>query len=424
LAHLDLATVLKVSHTVSGEILLEKLVDTVLRTAIEHAGAERGLLLLSRGSELLVRAEGETRDSSVTVRLCETPVAATQLLESVVRYAARTRETVILADASAGDPYSTDEYIRATGVRSVLCLPLVKQGSLVALLYLENRLASNVFTPSRIALLEVLASQAAISLENSALYSERKRAQEEREKQRVRQLAREFELSLEARVAERTRIARELHDTLLQTFCGSLLHFQAAWDPFPTRPEEARQILGRAIDDAAKAIEEGREAVEGLRTSVSSEDEPDDLEAAIESFGKKLAADPSTNHAASLRVDLEGRVRPLDPNVRGEIYRIACEALRNAFQHSEATQIEVAFRYEEEQFRLRVRDDGKGMDAKVLADGRREGHYGLCGMRERADLIGAKLDLRGGPNAGTEVELTLAVSDAYLKTSCAASSRD
>ncbi len=170
LAHLDLATVLKVSQAVSGEIVLEKLVDTVLRTAMEHAGAERGLLLLSRGSELLVRAQGETRDSSVTVRLCETAVSATELPESVVRYAARTREAVILADASAHDPYSTDEYVRATGVRSVLCLPLVRQGSLVALLYLENRLASSVFTPSRIALLEVLASQAAISLENSGLY--------------------------------------------------------------------------------------------------------------------------------------------------------------------------------------------------------------------------------------------------------------
>ena len=174
---------LKVSQAVSGEIVLEKLVDTVLRTAIEHAGAERGLLLFSRGNELLVRAEGETRDSTVTVRLCETPVSATELPESVVRYAARTREAVILADASARGPYSTDEYIRATGVRSVLCLPLVKQGSLVALLYLENRLASSVFTPSRIALLEVLASQAAISLENSGLY--RKLQQREAEIRRL-----------------------------------------------------------------------------------------------------------------------------------------------------------------------------------------------------------------------------------------------
>jgi PAS domain S-box-containing protein len=169
---LELATVLKVSQAVSGEIVLEKLVDTVLRTAIEHAGAERGLLILSRGSELLIRGEGETNDNSVMVRLCETPVSATELPESVVRYAARTHESVILDDASARDPFSADEYIRERRPRSVLCLPLLKQGALVALLYLENRLASSVFTPGRMAVLKVLASQAASSLETSRLYRE------------------------------------------------------------------------------------------------------------------------------------------------------------------------------------------------------------------------------------------------------------
>ncbi len=167
---LELATVLKVSQAVSGEIELEKLVATVLRTAIEHAGAERGLLLQPRGSELLIRGEGETRGSSLTVRLCERPVSATECPESVVRYAARTQERVILDDASAQSAFSADGYIREQRPRSVMCLPLIKQGALVALLYLENRLASTVFTPARIAVLKVLASQAAISLENSSLY--------------------------------------------------------------------------------------------------------------------------------------------------------------------------------------------------------------------------------------------------------------
>jgi PAS domain S-box-containing protein len=252
--------------------------------------------------------------------------------------------------------------------------------------------------------------------------TERKRAEEERERQRVRHLAREFELSLEARVAERTRIARELHDTLLQSFYGSLLQLKAASILLPRSPEQAKQILGRAIDQAAKAINEGRGAVQALRLSVSSIDEPDDLVPAIEAFGKELAADPSTNHAPSVGVDVEGRVRSLKPKIRGEIYRITCEALRNAFQHSQGTQIAVELRYDEQQFRVCVRDDGKGIDAKVLADGKRDGHYGLCGMRERADLVGAKLDLRSGPEAGTEVELTIAASHAYLETSGAASS--
>jgi PAS domain S-box-containing protein len=169
---LELATVLRVSQAVSGEIVLERLVETLLRTAIEHAGAERGLLILPHGSELLIQAEAKTRGSSVTVRLRETPVSVLELPESIVRYAARTQETVILDDASARNPFSTDEYIRAQRARSVLCVPLVKQAALVALLYLENNLAPNVFTPARIAVLEVLVSEAAMSLDNSRLYRE------------------------------------------------------------------------------------------------------------------------------------------------------------------------------------------------------------------------------------------------------------
>ncbi|MGF6755724.1 PAS domain S-box protein [Paraburkholderia sp. GAS42] len=169
---LDLATVIKVSQAVSGELVPEKLIETLLRTAIEHAGAERGLLILPRGNEFLIKAEAKTCGGSVTVSLRETPASADTLPESVVRYAARTRESVLLDDTSVPGPHTADQYIVAQGVRSVLCLPLMKQGALVALLYLENRLAPGVFTPGRISVLKVLASQAAISLENSSLYAE------------------------------------------------------------------------------------------------------------------------------------------------------------------------------------------------------------------------------------------------------------
>src|SRR2546422_10797356 len=155
--NLDLATVLKVSQAVSGEIVLEKLIDTLLRTAIEHAGAERGLLILPCGGDLSIEAEANTDGHTVTVHLREAPVAGSALPESVVHYAARTQESVILEDASAPGPFSGDAYIRERRARSVLCLPLVKQGRLVALLYLENSLAFNVFTPARTAVLKVLA---------------------------------------------------------------------------------------------------------------------------------------------------------------------------------------------------------------------------------------------------------------------------
>ncbi len=169
---LDLATVIKVSQAVSGELVPEKLIEALLRTAIEYAGADRGLLVLPRGSEFVIQAEAKTCGSAVSVSLRETPVSADELPESVVRYAARTHESVILNDTSAANPHSTDAYIGAQGVRSVLCLPLMKQGALVALLYLENRLAAGVFTPDRICVLKLIASQAAISLENSSLYGE------------------------------------------------------------------------------------------------------------------------------------------------------------------------------------------------------------------------------------------------------------
>jgi PAS domain S-box-containing protein len=170
--HLDLATVIKVSQAVSGEIVPEKLIESLLRTAIEHAGADRGLLILPRDGEFLIQAEAQTCGSSVSVSLRETPVAANELPETMVRYVARTREIVMLDDTAVPSPQSTDPYIGAQGVRLALCLPLIKQGALVALLYLENRLTPGVFTPGRISVLKVLASQAAISLENSRLYRE------------------------------------------------------------------------------------------------------------------------------------------------------------------------------------------------------------------------------------------------------------
>ncbi len=168
--HLDLATVIKVSQAVSGEIVLEKLIDTLMRTAIEHAGAERGLLILPRGLEQWIAAEAHTSGDSIIVRLREASVTEAAVPESIVHYVVRTQESVILDDASARNPFSTDPYIRQRHARSMLCLPLVNQARLIGVLYLENNLTPRVFTPTRIAVLKLLASQAAISLENTRLY--------------------------------------------------------------------------------------------------------------------------------------------------------------------------------------------------------------------------------------------------------------
>jgi PAS domain S-box-containing protein len=170
---LDVGTVLKAAQAVSGEIVLGELIKTLLRIAVEHAGAERGLLILFPGDEPRIAAQAITGPGQVEVTLRETAaVSPAELPETLLHTVIRTRQSVILDDASAQNPFSADEYLCQMHVRSVLCLPLVKQAKLIGVLYLENNLASQVFTPARISVLELLASQAAISLENARLYSD------------------------------------------------------------------------------------------------------------------------------------------------------------------------------------------------------------------------------------------------------------
>jgi PAS domain S-box-containing protein len=168
---MDVATVLKAAQAVSGEIVLGELIKTLLRIAIEHAGAGRGLLILFPADEPKIAAEATTGRGQVEVTLRDAALSPAELPETVLHTVIRTRESVILDDASAQNPFSGDQYLCQKHARSVLCLPLVKQSKLIGVLYLENNLASHVFTPARISVLELLASQAAISLENARLYN-------------------------------------------------------------------------------------------------------------------------------------------------------------------------------------------------------------------------------------------------------------
>src|SRR5262249_7829891 len=175
---LDLTTVIKVSQAVSAEMNLEKLLDTLMRTAIEVAGAERAVLLLSGGVEQRVAAEVTTTGNTIIVRLGDEPAAGSRLPETIVRYVLHTKESVILDDAATPNQFSTDPYIGLGRARSVLCVPLSNQAKLIGVLFLENYLDPRVFAPPRIAVLKLLTSQAAISLENARLYDDRKRAEE------------------------------------------------------------------------------------------------------------------------------------------------------------------------------------------------------------------------------------------------------
>lgn len=224
---------------------------------------------------------------------------------------------------------------------------------------------------------------------------------------RVRKMTEaQLTLRFEERLAERTRIARELHDTLLQSFQAIVLHFQSASDMLPPGP--AKEALEEALDHADQAILEGRNAIQGLRSSASVTNE---LAQAIAALGQQLGSG-APNGIPELNVTVEGKPQELHPILRDEVYRIMGEALRNAFRHARPTKIEAELEYSARQLRIRIRDNGTGIDPAIIETGR-EGHWGLQGMRERAQQIGAQFEIWSQPGAGTEVDLSIPAAIAY-----------
>ena len=226
-----------------------------------------------------------------------------------------------------------------------------------------------------------------------------------RERQRLEQ-------RMEDRLNERTRIARELHDSLLQGFQGLMFRLQAVRELLPRRPETAAESLDAALQVGDQAIGEGRDAVQNLRSPIIEEG---DLATVLGALGAELAVGSEPQATPAYRVIVEGKPRPLNPNVRDDIYRIAREAVRNAYQHANARHIETEVTFGDTNLSVRVRDDGIGVDPTILAGGQRAGHWGLPGMRERSESIGGRLDVWSERNAGTEVELGISAGIAYAQ---------
>ena len=232
---------------------------------------------------------------------------------------------------------------------------------------------------------------------------------------RMHQLGREFSANLEGRVDERLRVARDLHDTMLQSFQGLIPVFQTARNLLPAQSNRAAEVLDEGLHDAADAIVEGRNAIQNLRAKPSLDP---DLGSLLNAAGQELGQSAEAEGSApAFRVVVEGSRQPLAPLLQDEVYRIGREMLRNAFRHAHAARIEAEIRYDRGMFRLRIRDDGKGIDSSVLQEGARSGHWGLPGMHERAKSMGGRLKIWSEPGAGTEAELTVPARIAYEKLS-------
>jgi signal transduction histidine kinase len=232
---------------------------------------------------------------------------------------------------------------------------------------------------------------------------------------RLRFVTARLDLRHAERLSERERIARELHDTLLQSIQGLMLRFQAVAKGM-SNDEPARLMLEKALDRADEVMAEGRGRVTGLRTVYQ---ESKDLSLAFSSVAREFV---DTSHIA-FRVVVEGTVRRLHPLVRDEAYRIGREAITNAFLHARSRGIEVEICYSPKELCIRIQDDGCGIDVDVLASGGKSSHWGLRGMTERANKIRSRLNISSGVGAGTEIELRIPSTVAYDNTRSPASPR-
>ena len=231
---------------------------------------------------------------------------------------------------------------------------------------------------------------------------------------RVQQLQKQFAIGAEARVNERTRIARELHDTLLQTLHGLLFQFQAVRNLMPRRPDDAMKSLDDAITETEKALAESRDAIQGLRAEPIAKGNLAEL---LTAASRNLANSDNNHQPPVFDLIEEGEQRMLSETNKNEVCRIALEILRNAYRHAHARRIEAEVRFGDDVLRVRIRDDGTGIDPNVLKQGGVAGHWGLRGIRERAERLGAQLEFWSEASAGTEVQLTVPASVAYENSS-------
>jgi predicted ATPase/signal transduction histidine kinase len=316
---LDVGTVVKASQAVSSEIVLDKLIEALMRIAVEHAGAERGVLVASRGSELQIEAEAETGRGMIAVALRHAAITPADLPESVLHYVIRTRESVVLHDALVANVFSRDEYLGRRRTRSILCLPIVTHARLVGVLYLENNLTAGAFTPDRIAVLELLASQAAISLEHAQLYADLQ--QENIERKRAEDELRRSEASLREAQSELARVSRlmtmgemvasiahEVNQPLagVVTNANASLRWLAGDSP---NLAEAREAIRRIIRDGNRAGVV-TQRIRALFAKTHGAKEPLDINETIGEVVVLMESQMRTNRVI-LQTELAGNLPPI-----------------------------------------------------------------------------------------------------------------
>jgi signal transduction histidine kinase len=376
---LDLGTIVKALQAVSREIDLDKLVDILIVNAVEHAGADRGLLFLRRASDFRIQAQAVTYGNKVEVILARSFGAPPQFAEAVLSHVVRTHESVIVEDGSTPNPFSNDPYLLTKGPRSILCLPLIRQRELIGVLYLENNLAPNVFTTDRLAVLELIASQAAVSLKNAQLFVELQHENQERRKAEIelRQSTNALsqlqeEMRHASRVAMMGEVTASLAHELSQPLGGILINAQTVRRLLRAKKpklSEVRVAIEEIISDDSRAVE----IIRNVRSLFQRDDvqmEPVDLQQVLLDVERILAGD------ASLRkVTMRTTLPAWPPRVIGnrtQLVQAVMNLVLNAYDAvcEDGVELrEVEMRVSEPepgQVRIAVIDSGRGIDPEMM----------------------------------------------------------
>ncbi|RJP76512.1 MAG: GAF domain-containing protein [Desulfobacteraceae bacterium] len=395
---IDYTDVVHSLQAISTEIVLDNLLQKLMQIVIRNAGARKGFFLLKTDNQLEIKAAGHI-GNPIRVTLQSSPVEnRTDMLLSAINYVQRTGKTLVMDDAARQGDFATDPYMIQAGPKSVLCLPILRQSELIAILYLENDIAIGAFTPDRIETLQLIASQAAISFENAKLYAHV--IQKERDlrtvSEKLRSLSSELLLTEER---ERRRIAVDLHDRIGHALAN--VRIQLGLLQEAKGEKSAAKILQTIHDQIDQSISDTQSLTFELSPPVLYDL---GLEAAIE----WLVYQMNEQHGIQISFSDDHKPKPLGEDIRILIFQATRELLFNIVKHAQAHHAWVSIQAQLENVRVAIEDDGIGFEmSKAGYMIRKGGGFGLFSIQERLKYQGGVLDISSKPGHGTRITMTL-----------------
>ena len=405
---LDFSAIVDALQTISTEIVLADLLKNLMKIVLENAGATKTQFLTVKGERLYLEAQHTVYIPEALVFKSVAADSRVDLFMPVLNFVFRTKKLVVSDDAAAQGDFISHPYVRKYQPRSVLCLPVIRQTRLVALLYLENTTAPAVFTPARIEVLQLLASQAAISLENARLYEnvihnekELREITRHREEESLKYQARLRTLSSELSLTEereRRRIARELHDRIGHALTNASM--------------KLRQLINRAPgdDETLKILNDTHgfidQSIEDTHTLTFELSPPILYDLGLEAAIDWLAEQTQLQHGLAVDCIDDLTAKPIDESLRVLLFQAIRELLFNIVKHARATKVTITISKEDDNIRIAIEDDGVGFDAtKSKPEGARKGGFGLFSIRERLANQGGRLEIKSSPGEGSRVTL-------------------